>query len=417
MSSIAEIEALGQRARAAARALCGLRTEVKNRALAAMADALEAATDRILAANAEDLDGARAMELTPALLKRLELNAAKVQAMATGLREVAELPDPVGAVVDGWRRPNGLEIRRVRVPIGVIGIIYESRPNVTADAAGLCLKSGNACILRGGKEAIRSNRAIADVLAEAATAAGAPDGAIQLVQSTDRETAIALMQAERYLDCLIPRGGHGLLSAMREHARVPFIVDGAGVCHTFVDASADIDQAVEVVFNAKTSYPGVCNAMETLLVHRDIAEAFLPPAAARLVAAGVELRGCPRTLQIIDTAVPATDADWDTEYLDLILSVRIVDDLDQAIDHIARHGTLHSEAILTRDHEHARRFATEVDAAAIYINASTRFTDGGRFGFGAEIGISTQKLHARGPLGLTELTCVKYVCEGDGHIV
>lgn len=417
MSAHDEVRELGLAARAASRVLAGLRSETKDDALRAMAEALLAHADEILTANQADLAAARELELTPAMLKRLALTADKVAGMAAGLREVADLPDPVGAVVDGWRRPNGLDIRRVRVPLGVIGIIYESRPNVTADAAGLCLKSGNACILRGGKESIRSNQAIATVLQDAATAAGMPEGAIQLVQTTSREVATALMQATEYVDCLIPRGGEGLLGAMREHAKVPFIVDGAGVCHTYVDALADLEQAVEIAVNAKTSYPAVCNAMETLLVHRDVAAEFLPRVAEQLTALDVELRGCRRTCAVLRCATPATDEDWDTEYLDLILSIRVVDSLDDAIEHIAQHGTLHSEAIITTDREAARRFQQEVDAAAVYVNASTRFTDGGRFGFGAEIGISTQKLHCRGPLGLVELTCVKYLVEGDGQVV
>ncbi|MBI2298692.1 MAG: glutamate-5-semialdehyde dehydrogenase [Armatimonadetes bacterium] len=412
-----EVRLLGERAKAASRVLCGLRTEVKNAALQAMAAALEAHQGEILWENEADLAAARDAGLTGAMLKRLGLSESKLAGMAAGLRQVAELPDPVGSVVDGWSRPNGLEIRRVRVPLGVIGIIYESRPNVTADAAGLCLKSGNAVILRGGTEAIRSNRAVARVLSGSATAAGIPDGAIQLVQSTDRQTATALMQARDYVDCLIPRGGPGLLQAMRDQAEVPFIVDGAGVCHTYVDAAADLDMAVEVAFNAKVQYPAVCNALETLLVHRDVALAYLPRIVGKLIAAGCEVRGCPTTCALAPDARPATDEDWDTEYNDLILSIRVVDGLDEALDHIARHGTLHSEAIITRDREAARRFVREVDAAAVYINASTRFTDGERFGFGAEIGISTQKLHARGPLGLPELTCVKFVIEGDGQIV
>ncbi len=410
------IDALGQAARRAARTLAVARTDQKNQALCAAADGLEAQREAILAANRADLAAAEELDLTAALRRRLELNEAKVAAMAAGLREVAELPDPVGEVSDGWRRPNGLEIRRLRVPLGVIGIIYESRPNVTADAAGLCLKSGNACILRGGKEAIRSNQAIADVLAGGLSAAGLPVEAIQLVGDTSRESALALMRCAA-LDCLIPRGGTGLLQAIAEHATVPYIIDGAGVCHTYVDAAADLDMAVRITVNAKTSYPAVCNAMETLLVHREVAGDFLPLVAEPLRAAGVELRGCRRTQAVLRDIGAAGEADWDTEYLDLILSIRVVDDLDAAIEHIARHGTLHSEAIITGDREAARRFCAEVDAAAVYVNASTRFTDGNRFGFGAEIGISTQKLHARGPLGLRELTCGKYVIEGDGQVV
>ncbi|NUQ00128.1 MAG: glutamate-5-semialdehyde dehydrogenase [Armatimonadetes bacterium] len=412
-----EIAVLGRGARQASRVLAGLLTEQKNRALQAMADALEARTAFILDQNAADLEASAQFDLTPAMKKRLALSGSKIADMAAGLRQVAELPDPVGAVVDGWRRPNGLYLRRVRVPLGVIAIIYESRPNVTADAAGLCLKSGNACILRGGKEAIRSNSAIADVMGEALAKAGLPREAIQLVRNTSREHATALMQATGLVDCLIPRGGHGLLQAIKDNAKVPFIEDGAGVCHTYIDDSADLDMAVSIAVNAKTQYPAVCNAMETLLVSAAVAESYLPRVAEELAAKGCELRGCQRTRAVLPTISAASDDDWDTEYNDLVLSIKVVDGLDEAIEHIAGHGTLHSEAIVTRSHEHAQRFIHEVDAAAVYINASTRFTDGGRFGFGAEIGISTQKLHARGPLGLAELTSVKYIVEGNGQIV
>ncbi len=408
---------MARRAKQAARKLAGVRSDAKNAALHAMAAALEEHCPHLLAQNELDLAAADQFDLTPAMRKRLAISESKVAAMAAGLRQVAGLADPVGAVVDGWRRPNGLQLRRVRVPLGVIGIIFESRPNVTADAAGLCLKSGNACVLRGGKEAIRTNSAIAEVLRGAADAAGMPTDAIQLIGDTSRDCAKALMQATGLVDCVIPRGGEGLIRALMENARVPFIIDGAGVCHTFIDASADLDRAVSIAVNAKCQYPAVCNAMETLLVHADIAAAFLPLAATAYAAAGCELRGCPRTLALVPDAKPADDADWDTEYNDLILSIRVVDGLDAAMDHIAAHGTLHSECIVTQDLANAQRFCREVDAAAVYINASTRFTDGERFGFGAEIGISTQKLHARGPLGLAELTCVKYIVEGDGHIV
>jgi glutamate-5-semialdehyde dehydrogenase len=416
MAATEEVQKLGHAARAASRVLAGLTTKVKNNALAAMADALESKRDDLLAANRRDLDQAQANGLSGALLNRLMLNDKRLAAMVTGLRDLMALPDPVGAVVDGWRRPNGLDIRRVRVPLGVVGIIYESRPNVTADAAGLCLKSGNACILRGGKEAIHSNRAIAEALSEAAASAGVPSAAISLITNITRDSALALMQAEGLIDCLIPRGGRGLIRNLKDNAKVPYIIDGDGICHTFVDASADPDMASAVVLNAKTSYCAVCNAMETLLVHADLTDTLLPRLCRELAEAGVELRGCERTCAAIDYAKPASDEDWDTEYSDMILSVKVVDDLDEALAHIAAHGSGHSEAILTRDYEHGRRFTHEVDAAAVYINASTRFTDGGEFGFGAEIGISTQKLHARGPLGLVEMTTVKYVIEGDGQV-
>jgi glutamate-5-semialdehyde dehydrogenase len=414
--AIAQVTALGQAAKAAARVLAQASTKAKNAALAAAADGLEAARDELLAANRRDLEQAQANGLTPALINRLTLNDKRLGAMIGGLRDLIGLADPVGAVVDGWRRPNGLDIRRVRVPLGVIGIIYEARPNVTADAAGLCLKSGNACILRGGKEAINSNQAVAAVLRAALTATGLPADAIALIGNTSRESATALMQAEGLVDCLIPRGGRGLIRSLKDNARVPCIIDGDGICHTFVDDSADPAMAVAVTLNAKTSYPAVCNAMETLLVHEAVAETLLPRIAEAMLAAGVELRGCPRTMALVPQAVAAADEDWDTEYSDLILSVKVVAGLDEAIAHIARHGSGHSEAIITRDYEHGRRFCHEVDAAAVYVNASTRFTDGGEFGFGAEIGISTQKLHARGPLGLAELTTAKYVIEGDGQV-
>jgi len=417
MGAVEAITQLGRQARQASRALAQLNSAAKDAALEAMAAALLANEAAILAANAEDLAHADEFDLTAAMKKRLRLDAGKLAGMADGLRQVAALTDPVGSVVDGWRRPNGLSIRRVRVPLGVIGIIYESRPNVTADCAGLCVKSGNAVILRGGKEAIRSNTAIARTLAAAADDHGLPAHAIQLIEDTSRELATAMMRAEGYIDCIIPRGGAGLIKALQDNAKVPFILDGAGVCHTYVDAAADLAMAVKVAVNAKCQYPAVCNAMETLLVHQDVAAAFLPRVAAEYAAAGCELRGCPRTCALLPTANPADEEDWDTEYSDLILSVKVVDSLDAAMDHIAVHGTLHSECIITGDLTAAHRFCREVDAAAVYVNASTRFTDGERFGFGAEIGISTQKLHARGPLGLAELCSVKYIVEGDGQIV
>ena len=417
MSATEAITTLGKQAKQAGRALSQLTSEVKNAALEAMAQALLDQQAAILAANAEDLAHADEFDLTAAMKKRLKLDAKKIAAMADGLRQVASLTDPVGSVVDGWRRPNGLSIRRVRVPLGVIGIIYESRPNVTADCAGLCVKSGNAVILRGGTEAIRSNTAIARTLARAATASGLPVNTIQLVEDTSRELATALMQAEGYVDCIIPRGGAGLIKALQDNAKVPYILDGAGVCHSYVDSAADLDMALAVAVNAKCQYPAVCNAMETLLVHQHVAPAFLPRLAKALAEEQCELRGCDRTRAILPEAVAATDEDWSTEYSDLILSVKVVDSLDAAMDHIAIYGTLHSECILTTDLLAAQRFCREVDAAAVYVNASTRFTDGERFGFGAEIGISTQKLHARGPLGLAELCSVKYLVEGNGQIV
>jgi len=404
------------RAREASAALGSASTAQKNAALEAMAAGLCASTPLVLEANAADVADARGGGSAPAMLDRLSLSPERIAAMAEGLRQIAALPDPVGEVLEGWRRPNGLEIARVRVPLGVVGIIYESRPNVTADAAGLCVKSGNAVILRGGSEALRSNAAIVQVLAGAARSAGLPEACIQLVASADREAARELMRLNGHVDVLVPRGGAGLIRSVMENATVPVIETGTGNCHTFVDASADLDEALSIVLNAKCSRPSVCNAMETLLVHEVIAEEFLPEAAAALRKAGVELRMCERGLAIVPDAKAATEEDWETEFLDLVLAVKVVPDLDAAIAHINRYGTRHSEAILTEDLDSARRFTREVDAACVYVNASTRFTDGYEFGFGAEIGISNQKLHARGPMGLRELTTHKYVVYGDGQV-
>ncbi|MEW6269670.1 MAG: glutamate-5-semialdehyde dehydrogenase [Thermodesulfobacteriota bacterium] len=401
-------------ARAALRPLRLASTATKDAALRAFARLLREETSGLLAANQRDLAALR--DATSAFRDRLTLDERRIDAMARALEEVAELPDPVGETVTTWRRPNGLEIAQVRVPLGVVGVIYESRPNVTADAAALCLKSGNAALLRGGSEAIASNAAIADVAERALRDAGLPPGAIQLVRTTDRAAVDEMLGAIDQIDVIIPRGGASLLHAIHEKARVPVIQHFEGICHTYVDRAADLRQAVSICVNAKTSRPGVCNAMETLLVHRDVAPDFLPAVAPALLERGVELRGCERTRAILTDAKPATDADWDTEYLDLILSVRVVDDLAQAVEHIAAHATGLAEAIVTEDRAAARRFAREVDSAAVFVNASTRFTDGGEFGFGAEIGISTNRLHARGPLGLRELTTYKYVVQGDGQV-
>ncbi len=410
------VRRMAERARQAARDLGIALSAAKDIALREMADSLCAEQDAILAANAIDVNAARDRGTADALIDRLTLNPRRIAAMADGLRQIASLPDPIGEIPDGWRRPNGLEIHRVRVPLGVVGIIYESRPNVTADAAGLCLKSGNACLLRGGSEALRSNAAIARVLRQAAERAGLPADVVQLIESTDREAARELMRMNGLVDVLIPRGGAGLIQSVIENATVPVIETGTGNCHVYVDASADLDQAVEIVVNAKCSRPSVCNALETLLVHDVIAEDFLPQVAERLRDAGVELRGCERTREIIPDANPATEQDWHTEYLDMILAVKVVNDLDAAIEHIEKYGTRHSEAILTEDYSSAERFTREVDAACVYVNASTRFSDGYEFGFGAEIGISNQKLHARGPMGLRELTTYKYVIRGEGQV-
>ncbi|MGO0123544.1 glutamate-5-semialdehyde dehydrogenase [Desulfothermobacter acidiphilus] len=412
----AAVKVKAERAKAAARRLAYLSTAVKDRALLSMADALEREQDLILAANHRDMEAARAKGLSQALLDRLLLNQKRVQEMAKGLREVAQLPDPVGEMVAMWKRPNGLLIGQMRVPLGVVGIIYEARPNVTVDAAGLCLKAGNAVVLRGGSEALNSNAAIVQVIARAATAAGVPEGAIEFIDLPEREAAQVLMRLNGYVDVLIPRGGAGLIQTVIRTATVPVIETGVGNCHTYVDAAADLAKAEAIVINAKCQRPGVCNAMETLLVHREVAPRFLPVVGEKLRELGVEIRGCPLTQQYLPWATPAQEEDWATEFLDLILAVRVVADLDEALDHIYRYGTRHSEAIVTEDYTAARRFLEEVDAAAVYVNASTRFTDGGQFGFGAEIGISTQKLHARGPMGLKELTTVKYIVLGEGQV-
>lgn len=411
-----ELETLGKRAKAAARQLNAVSTAQKNHALLTMADRLLGEQARVLAANARDMAEGKAKGLSAALLDRLLLTPARIEAMAEGLRQVAALPDPVGECVSGFRRPNGLEIRKVRVPFGVIAMIYEARPNVTVDAAALCLKTGNAVILRGGSEAIESNKALAEILVEAAQAAGLPDGAISLIETTDREAVNRLLKLNRYIDVIIPRGGAGLIRTVVENSTVPVIETGIGVCHTFVDESADLEMAADIAFNAKVSRPGVCNAMETLLVHRTVADALLPLLLERYARAGVELRGCPETATRHEAVIPATEEDWATEYHDFILSVKVVGSLEEALEHIDRFSTKHSEAIVTRDYDNARRFQQQVDAATVYVNASTRFTDGFEFGFGAEIGISTQKLHARGPMGLVELTSYKYLVDGNGQI-
>lgn len=413
----AQIEELGRRARAAARVLALCPRDKKDAALRAMAGALEAAETDLLAANAQDVAAAPGFGLNAAAVDRLRLTPDRIRAMARGVREVAELPDPVGGIIREWTRPNGLVITKIRVPIGVVGIIYESRPNVTADAAVLCLKSGNACILRGGKESLHSNLAIARALSDGAVSAGLPADVIQLVPFTDREGVKLLAQMDRHLDVIVPRGGHALIKAVVEHARMPVIKHYHGVCHVYVDKAADPVMAARIVLNAKCQRPGVCNAMETLLVHRDVAETFLPRVAAELRAAGVELRGDERTREVLgpDTKA-ATEADWTEEYLDLILSVRVVDSLEEAVDHIEQYGSHHTDTIVTADEEAARRFLAAVDSATVLWNASTRFSDGGEFGFGAEIGISTDKLHARGPMGLEELTTYKYLVRGDGQV-
>ena len=405
-----------KRAKAAARKLSAIGTDVKNRALIGMANSLLTNSEEILAENALDIAAGKLRGLSEAMLDRALLNQVRIEAMAEGLRQIAALPDPVGQAIAGSRRPNGLEMQKIRVPLGVIGIIYESRPNVTADAAGLCLKAGNATILRGGSETFRSNRLLAKLCSEAAEEAGIPADAIQMIETTDREAALALMQAEGWVDALIPRGGDKLKKSVLENARVPVLASLGGNCHTFIDASADLEMASEIAFNAKVSRPSVCNAMETLLVHREGAENLLPVLCMRLREAGVEIRGCERTRKLYREASPALESDWETEYHELILAIRVVDTLDEALMHIAKYGSSHSEAIVTQDYGNAQRFVNEVDAACVYVNASTRFTDGFEFGMGAEVGISTQKLHARGPIGLTELTTYKTIIRGSGQI-
>ncbi len=412
-----DTEKMGAAAKSAARILGVAGTDIKNKALEAMAAALESRTGQIISANAADLDNGRQNGMKDSLLDRLRLTPERIAGMADGIRQVAALADPIGEIIEGSVRPNGMKIQRVRVPLGVVGIIFEARPNVTSDAAALCLKSGNACILRGGKEAINSNMAIADILREAVASQGLPADCIQLVSDTSRESANQMMRMNGYLDVLIPRGGAGLIKAVVSNSTVPVIETGVGNCHVYVDRTADIRMAADIIFNAKTSRPSVCNAIETILVHRDIAQEALPVIKARLDEKNVEIRGCQRTAEILgDCVVPASDEDYATEFLDYILACRVVDSLDQAIEHIAKYSTGHSECIVTSDYASAEKFTSSVDSAAVYVNCSTRFTDGGEFGLGAEIGISTQKLHARGPMGIRQLTSSKFIIQGNGQI-
>lgn len=404
-----------KRARNAARTLALCSSARKNQALGALAAMLREERGAILAANAGDLERARALGMAGAFVERLTLNEARIEAMARGVEEVAALPDPVGEVIARWRRPNGLEISQVRVPIGVIAIIYESRPNVTVDAGVLGLKAGNAVVLRGGKEALASNAFLAGLVVRALESAGIARDALSFVGNPDREVIQILKRHPEAIDLIIPRGGKALKDALAGSA-VPLLPHFDGLCHTYVDRIADLKMAEEICFNAKCSRPSVCNSMETLLVHREAAPRFLPPLAARMERAGVELRGCERTRAIVPSAKPARDADWDTEFLDLILAVKVVDSLDEALEHIARHGSGLADAIVTGDNEAATRFQHEVDSATVFVNASTRFTDGFEFGFGAETGISTNRLHARGPMGLRELTIYKYLVTGNGQV-
>ena len=414
-AAITEVEDKGRAAKAAARVLATTGTDAKNAALLAMADALGAHQGAVADANAQDLAAARDKGMTAHLVERLTLNAKRIGEMQTGLRQVAALPDPIGEVLSGRRRPNGLEITKTRVPLGVIGIIYESRPNVTVDAAALCLKSGNAALLRGGSEAIHSNVALAGVLQEALESVGLPRTAIQLIGSTDRAAARRLMTLNGVVDCLIPRGGASLIKTVIENATVPVIETGTGNCHVYVDKDADFEMAAAIVLNAKVQRPSVCNSAETLLVHEQIAAEFLPLVGPRLAEAGVEMRADPAARAFLPGSAPAAEDDWYTEYNALILAVKVVDSLDDAVAHISTYGTQHSEAIVTNDYNAAQAFTAAVDCAAVYVNASTRFTDGFEFGFGAEIGISNQKLHARGPMGLEELTTYKYIVRGSGQ--
>jgi len=411
-----EAEAIGRRARAAGRALAAAGTSAKNAALKAMADGLRASADRVLKENAADLAAGREARLSAALLDRLTLTPDRLEKMARSLEEIIELPDPVGETIEGYVRPNGLEIRRVRVPLGVLLVIYESRPNVTSDVAGLALKSGNAVILRGGKEALRSNLAIHKVLAEAAAGQGLPADAVQMIENPDHNFLNALLRQDRTIDVVIPRGGEALIRAVAQQSTIPVIKHYKGVCHVYVDELGDLDMAEAICFNAKVQRAATCNAMETMLVHKNVAARFLPRICRRLAEAGVELRGDERTRRLWPAAKPATEADWYAEYLDLVLAVRVVDDIQEAIDHIAQYGSNHTDAIISEDIRRVQQFVRDVDSSSVMVNTSTRFSDGGEYGLGAEVGISTDKLHARGPMGLRDLTTYKWVVYGSGQL-
>ena len=411
-----EMLRIAKDAKAASRVLSALSTEVKDSALLGMASRLERAKKKLQMENKKDLAAGKKKGLTRAMLDRLTLSDKVINSMAAGLREVAALPDPVGEVTGMRRRPNGLVIGKMRIPLGVVGIVYESRPNVTADAAGLCLKSGNAVILRGGSEAIHSNRAIAEVLKAACKEAGVPEAAIQVVATTDRAAILELLQLEEELDLIIPRGGEGLIRFVAENSRVPVLKHYKGVCHVYIDASVDLKMAVDIAVNAKVQRPGVCNSMETLLVHKDVAPKFLPLVAKRYAKDKVEIRGCKKTLAFIKKAKPATEEDYYAEYLDLIVAIKVVDSIDKAMAHIAKYGSDHTESIVTTDYANSQRFLKEVNSSSVMVNASTRFSDGFEYGLGAEIGISTTKLHAYGPMGLIELTAEKFIVYGEGQI-
>mgnify|MGYP001563517251 CR=1 FL=1 len=411
-----DIKQIAKSARQASLKLAGINTNAKNRALLSMAEGLLKDADAIKEANKKDLKAAEGKGLSKAMLDRLAVSDKVLKGMADGIKEVVALPDPVGEITRMWKRPNGLLVGRMRIPIGVIGIIYEARPNVTADAAALCLKSGNAVILRGGSEAINSNLAIAKVLQEACKKEGIPETAIQVVPTIERDIMLEMLKLEEYIDLIIPRGGEGLIRFVAENSRIPVIKHYKGVCHIFVDESADLDMAEKICFNAKVQRPGVCNAMETLLVHKNIAKEFLPRMGKKYQNANVELRGCAETRKILSYAKPATEEDWYAEYLDLILAVKVVANLDEAISHIAKYGSLHTESIITKDYNNSQRFLREVNSSTVLVNASTRFSDGFELGLGAEIGISTTKIHAFGPMGLEELTTQKFIIYGDGQI-
>jgi len=417
MSSIEnEIRTLAIQAREASHIIATLSTTAKNDLLLAMADALEADAANLIVENEKDIVAARERGLSAAMIDRLVLDEVRIRSMADGLREVAELPDPVGEVTGMWRRPSGIEVGRMRIPLGVIGIIYESRPNVTADAAGLCLKSGNAVVLRGGSEAIHSNNAIGRILQQQLVKAGLPKAVVQVVMTTDRDAVNVLLRQEEFIDLIIPRGGEGLIRFVSENSRIPVIKHYKGVCHTFIDATADFAMAESICINAKVQRPGVCNSMETLLIHKAVAEAFVPRIAAAMQHHGVELRGCPATRALATDVKEATEEDWHAEYLDLILAVRVVEDMQQAIEHIKAYGSLHTEVIVTGDYHNAQQFLRRVNSSVVMVNASSRFSDGNQFGLGAEIGISTTKLHSFGPMGLEDLTTRKFIVLGDGQV-
>ncbi|MFW6278915.1 MAG: glutamate-5-semialdehyde dehydrogenase [Bacillota bacterium] len=415
MSIKEEVTAQARRAKEASRELAGISTDKKNKALQKIAERLENSQDRILKINQKDMEKGKKKGLSRALLDRLKLTEERINKMAAGLRDIVGLEDPIGEVTRMWKRPNDLHVGQIRVPLGVIGIIYEARPNVTVDVAGLCLKAGNAVLLRGGSNAFRSNQILTTIISEALEQVGLPQNSVELVQTTDRKAVEVIFGLNEYLDVLIPRGGAGLIKRVVEESSVPAIQTGVGNCHVYVDQSAEIDMALNIIDNAKTDRPAVCNAAETLLVHEEIAPEFLPR-IKELFAGRVELRGCEQTREIIPGIKPAEEEDWYEEYLDYILAVRVVDSIEQAIDHIFTYGSMHSEAIVTENYTKANQFLEAIDAAAVYVNASTRFTDGGQFGLGAETGISTQKLHARGPMGLKELTTTKYIIRGKGQV-